>query len=140
MGSAAAQVFAFLNDSAFVKRDATGNLTTTINFTGQSLGGALAQYAAYEWVQLHSGDANQINLTTFNGLGGIYGLNKNEDNFTLTVLAGINSAANYVIPGDIVSRAWWRVCHWANLSAHRFRFYSNESDHRSPLYRYAGTS
>ena len=52
----------------------------------------------------HSGDASQINLTTFNGLGGIYGLNNNEDNFTLTVLAGINSAANYVIPGDIVSR------------------------------------
>src|SRR5678815_6124024 len=29
----------------------TGELTVTVNFTGQSLGGALAQYAAYDWLK-----------------------------------------------------------------------------------------
>lgn len=59
-------------------------LTGDIIFTGQSLGGALAEYAAYDFRQLASRLAqnqqiqafnnNRIALITYNGLGSIAGL------------------------------------------------------------------
>lgn len=52
------QVFAFLDG---LPRDASGNLTVTVNFTGQSLGRALAQYAVYDWLK------SSTNSTNFSG-------------------------------------------------------------------------
>ncbi|HJT21643.1 MAG TPA: hypothetical protein VJ746_14290, partial [Nitrospira sp.] len=103
------QVFTFLDA---LPRDASGNLTVTVNFTGQSLGGALAQYAAYRWLTedplevAHAAqDKNHITLTTFNALGGVYGLQENVNGgYDASVLTGLSSAANIVIKGDIVSR------------------------------------
>ena len=46
---------------------------TKITFTGHSLGGALAQYAAYDYVNGHISHP-PVDLVTFNGLGGISGL------------------------------------------------------------------
>lgn len=55
-----------------------GRLSGDIYFTGQSLGGALAEYAAYEFKARNSSfDNSRIALTTFNGLGGIAGLQLN---------------------------------------------------------------
>ncbi len=58
---------------------------TKITFTGQSLGGALAQYAAYEWIKSKTTpdlptldstfDKSRINLVTFNAFGGYLALN-----------------------------------------------------------------
>jgi hypothetical protein len=68
-----AQVFADLRELV--------NVDTKVIFTGQSLGGGLAQYAAYEWVQakltarstdeefLDGFNKANVNLTTFNAFG-----------------------------------------------------------------------
>jgi hypothetical protein len=46
-----------------------------VHFTGQSLGGALAQYAAHDYALARraagSFDASRVSLTTFNGLGAL---------------------------------------------------------------------
>src|ERR1051325_6410812 len=101
---------AVLNYLNNLSRDpATGELLVTINFTGQSLGGALAQYAAYDWLKdsTNPTDASHVTLTTFNGLGGLYALSdpQNERNgYNPSVLAGLSNAANFVVQGDIVSK------------------------------------
>ncbi len=88
-----------------------------MHFTGQSLGGALAQYAAYEYVRQRetdstamfdgrfAGDKNQlVTLTTFNafaaglGLKRIYG-----ESFEPLRLAGIPTA-HYSIENEIVHK------------------------------------
>ncbi|MFO0707319.1 MAG: hypothetical protein U0412_10760 [Nitrospira sp.] len=87
--------------------------TTKIHFTGQSLGGALAQYATYEYVQAQqliatqnntTFDASRITLTTFNALGGQLGLQRNSPGFNATILNGLGASAHFVIDGDLVSR------------------------------------
>jgi hypothetical protein len=70
-------VFAFLNG---LTNPDGGAFTGDIHFTGQSLGGGLAQYAAYEYVKSRTTpsdpafdstfDKSRITLTTFNGFGG----------------------------------------------------------------------
>ena len=85
----------------------------TINFTGQSLGGALAQYAAYEYVKRESArlpndvrnpfDKSKVTLTTFNGLGAVWGLQANGG-YDASVLAGIGFSAHYVVANDLVAR------------------------------------
>src|SRR6185503_8892583 len=49
-----------------------------IHFTGQSLGGGLAQYAAYDFglavKDTNPGFRSDISLTTFNAFGGVRGL------------------------------------------------------------------
>jgi hypothetical protein len=92
--------------------------TAKIHFTGQSLGGALAQYAAYEYAKrqreahLANGaipdfDPTRISLTTFNaltaadGLKTLYGAGANAAANTL--LAGAETA-HYVTSNDIVHR------------------------------------
>ncbi|MDS4054293.1 lipase family protein [Accumulibacter sp.] len=85
----------------------------TINFTGQSLGGALAQYAAYEYVERKSArlpndvpnrfDKSKVTLTTFNGLGAVWGLQANGG-YDASVLAGIGFSAHYVVANDLVAR------------------------------------
>ena len=66
-----AQIFDYLNSLA---------PDTKITITGQSLGGALAQYAAYEWIRDQkviatanntTFDMSRISLITFNALGNV---------------------------------------------------------------------
>src|SRR6185312_13384854 len=82
--------------------------TGKIHFTGQSLGGALAQYAAYEYVLSHQGltgfSKANVTLTTFNGFGGVLGLEQNTGGYQSSVLADIGSNAHFYTEGDIVSR------------------------------------
>ncbi len=97
---------------------------TKVHFTGQSLGGALAQYAAYEWVQtkltvidendpefLADFDQSNVTLTTFNGLGGLKGLVDNLPTsgiqhaaYDSTVLQGLGLSGHFYITNDMVSR------------------------------------
>ena len=80
---------------------------SSIHFTGQSLGGALAQYAAYEYVLQKKLVAqnlgttytpSSVDLTTFNGLGAVWGLDNNgkkldgSDGYDSTVLTGLPSS------------------------------------------------
>lgn len=97
-------VFAYLNSL---------DPTTTIHFTGQSLGGTLAQYATYEYVQAQqviatanntTFDASRVTLTTFNALGGQLGLQRNSPGFNAGVLTDLGASAHFVIDGDLVSR------------------------------------
>jgi Ca2+-binding RTX toxin-like protein len=77
-----------------------------INFTGQSLGGGLAQYAAYTYAQTKARGfkAESISLVTFNGFGGVRGLqNLNGGTYDATLIANVETA-HYVIPNDIVHR------------------------------------
>ncbi len=92
-----------------------GILSTThsIHFTGQSLGGALAQYVAYRYVDVRREFGRAINpsdmsLTTFNGLGGVEALSQNYQrdfgkSFNLSLLAGV-ATEHYWTTNDIVSR------------------------------------
>jgi len=104
-------VFGFLNGLT----NPDGSLFTgKIHFTGQSLGGGLAQYAAYEYVRDQKAlaaqnnttfDASRITLTTFNGFGGVLGLQQNiQGGYQSSVLAGISSNAHFYTEGDLVSR------------------------------------
>ncbi len=86
-----------------------------INFTGQSLGGALAQYAAYQYfdARLSAGDdpdaiSQSMTLTTFNGLGGVAGLDQNVEKllkkpFNAHLLDNVTTAYYYT-PNDFVHR------------------------------------
>jgi hypothetical protein len=91
-------------------------ITGDIYFTGQSLGGALAEYAAYDFrvranqlvaaKRIPEFSNHRIALTTFNGLGGIAGLQElYGDAFTAhsDLLAG-TITRHYWIVGDIVNR------------------------------------
>jgi hypothetical protein len=104
-------VFGFLN--GLTNPDGS-TFTGKIHFTGQSLGGGLAQYAAYEYVRDQKTlaaqnqttfDASRITLTTFNGLGGVLGLQQNvAGGYQSSVLADIGSSAHFYTEGDLVSR------------------------------------
>ena len=83
----------------------------TIHFTGQSLGGALAQYAAYEYVRRAKATPegvvpDRILLTTYNGFSGgaglasIYGSDPSTG-YQPTLLANVPTA-HYSIENDIV--------------------------------------
>jgi hypothetical protein len=80
-------------------------LSGTIHFTGQSLGGGLAQYAAYEYSRALASafDANRITLTTFNSFAAGAGLLRTHaaDGYNDKQLAGV-STAHYSIANDIV--------------------------------------
>ncbi len=102
-------VFGFLDS---LKPDAGTAFHGKVHFTGQSLGGGLAQYAAYEYVRDRVGAAGfagfskaNITLTTFNGFGGVLGLQQNvAGGYQSSVLAGIGSNAHFYTEGDLVSR------------------------------------
>ena len=102
------QIFQYLNSLA---------ADTKITITGQSLGGALAQYAAYEWIKSKTTpgptfdpnfDKSRISLITFNAFAGYLALNDptKGGGYSASVLAGINAdkSAHYLITGDLVSR------------------------------------
>lgn len=77
---------------------------TSVSFTGHSLGGALAQYAVYEY-------ANETNhapltLTTFNAFGGVQGIERNlapGQTYDSARLAGID-VNHFRVASDMVSR------------------------------------
>jgi pimeloyl-ACP methyl ester carboxylesterase len=85
----------------------------TIHFTGQSLGGALAQYAAHDYARALGERFNpgRVTLTTFNGLGASEGLKARYESdkaepfnqFLPNVLSEVPTA-HYVIANDLVSR------------------------------------
>lgn len=68
-----------------------------VHITGHSLGGALAQFFTYELAQRAGADdkysADNINLTTFNALGGLAGLNRvYNDQLSLDALSVVNGS------------------------------------------------
>ncbi|MDF0673253.1 MAG: calcium-binding protein [Nitrospira sp.] len=80
-----------------------GNLNQ-VDFTGHSLGGALAQYAAYDY----SNETNHapLTLTTFNAFGGVQGIVQNlapGQGYDSARLAGIE-VNHFRAAGDMVSR------------------------------------
>jgi hypothetical protein len=85
-----------------------GTLSAKISFVGQSLGGALAQYAAYDFVSQNPNIAlvekKKISLVTFNALGGVAGLSDNVGSFNKDLLNGLGQAVHYVVENDLISR------------------------------------
>lgn len=77
---------------------ANGNLVQ-VDFTGHSLGGALAQYAAYEYALV--ANRASFTLTTFNAFGGVQGIG--VANYDSTRLAGID-VNHFRVASDMVSR------------------------------------
>lgn len=80
----------------------TPSLTGEITFAGHSLGGALAQYAAYETAGREPGRTGDMNLFSYNGLGGLNGLEENGG-YDANRLNNVN-AEHYYNPEDWVSR------------------------------------
>jgi Ca2+-binding RTX toxin-like protein len=75
-----------------------------ITFTGQSLGGALSQFAAYDFVERNpSLERRNLSIITFNGLGAFGGMRTLRADFSPERLAGAETA-HYVVYNDIVSR------------------------------------
>ena len=70
-----------------------------VDFTGHSLGGALAQYAAYEY--FNETNRASFTLTTFNAFGGVQGIG--VANYESTPLAGID-VNHFRVASDMVSR------------------------------------
>lgn len=80
-----------------------GQVTTT----GHSLGGALAQFAVYDLAKeakLNGQDEilSQVSLTTWNALGGVWGLERNGG-YDPTIAAGVK-ATHYFREDDLVAR------------------------------------
>jgi hypothetical protein len=80
-----------------------------IHFTGQSLGGGLAQYAAYTYAQQRKVadgrfSPSSISLITFNAFGGVRGLQAlNTGQYDPTLLGGVDTA-HFVIDNDIIHK------------------------------------
>jgi hypothetical protein len=85
-----------------------------IHFTGQSLGGALAQYALYDYAvalnnqhlsnaEIPGFDPTSATLTTYNGLGGVDGLAQNEPTFLPSLVAQVDTV-HYWVTNDLVNR------------------------------------
>jgi Ca2+-binding RTX toxin-like protein len=78
--------------------------TARITFTGQSLGGALAQFAAYDFVESNPGfNPGSLSIITFNGLGAIGGMRAMRPDFNPQLLSGAETA-HYTVYNDIVHR------------------------------------
>jgi len=94
-------------------RDALQQLNDAgkIHFTGQSLGGGLAQYAAYDFARrLNAQDISpvgRISLTTFNSFGAVRGIMDLEKSagrdFKPDLMRGVETA-HYAIYNDLVHR------------------------------------
>ncbi len=75
-----------------------------VTFTGHSLGGALAQYAAYDTASTYANQRDRLNIYTLNGLGARNGIDENmAGGFNPSVMFGVN-AAHYFNPEDVVPR------------------------------------
>lgn len=71
-----------------------------VDFTGHSLGGALAQYAAYEYAG--EAEPGSVTLTTFNALGGAQGILQNLGVYDSARLAGVE-VNHFRVASDMVS-------------------------------------
>lgn len=107
------QIFTFLNSLG---------ANDKITFTGQSLGGALAQYAAYDYIRRKTVnfpgntdfdptfDKSRISLITFNGLGGVKALTDNlattQTPYDPNLLNDIDigAVAHFYVTNDLVAR------------------------------------
>ncbi len=76
---------------------------SVVHFTGQSLGGALAQYAAHDLLARDDTFAGRTTLTTFNGLGGVAAL-RDRGGFNPALATGLLDAAHFRITNDLVSK------------------------------------
>ncbi len=74
-----------------------------VSITGHSLGGGLAQFAAYDYAYSNPNASNEISLTTWNALGGKWALEEEYPDFSPSVMNGI-SATHYYRYDDFVSR------------------------------------
>jgi len=100
-------VIKFINDIV------SDHNATKIHFTGHSLGGALAQYALYEYIStIRTADDPTkalpvpVDITTFNALGGLDGLTQylpDTNKYREGIVSDIDGAHFYV-KGDLVSR------------------------------------
>jgi hypothetical protein len=80
-----------------------------VHFTGQSLGGALAEFAAYDSLkeqkpELLADAQAHITVTTFNGLGSQLVLKTVYPDFNPQLLANVSESAAYRVRNDLVSR------------------------------------
>ena len=67
-----------------------------VTFAGHSLGGALAQYAAYEAAGDYAGRRDTMNLVTLNGLGAVNGIDENlPGGFDASRITGVETANFY---------------------------------------------
>lgn len=74
---------------------------TSISFTGHSLGGGLAQYAAYDYRSANT--TTPMSLVTFNAFGGVQGITGRDATYDEGLMAGVESV-HFVVEGDVVSR------------------------------------
>ncbi|OMH37544.1 lipase family protein [Motiliproteus sp. MSK22-1] len=79
------------------------NDVSSLTFVGHSLGGALAQYAAYDFVKEGIVTTAQTTITTFNGLGGVSGLEKKYGGEYQSTLLNGADIHHYFDPSDMVS-------------------------------------
>ena len=100
---------------AYLDTVADNTTTGDVLFTGQSLGGALAEYAAYDFAAENADfDKSHLALVTYNGLGGIAGLQSERPGFNPNILAG-GTTRHYWIQGDLVNRLGAGTGNYANL-------------------------
>ncbi len=105
-----------LNRDAVINRlDALTNSASLVHFTGQSLGGALAEYAAYDWITNNGEDKepdsyvqSHTTVTTFNGLGGETVLRQEAGKnarkaYDEGVLRDVTERAAYRVRNDVIS-------------------------------------
>ena len=104
-------------NSVLARIDQLASPGAAIHFTGQSLGGALAEYAAYQWIknanvgidgiQKQRAEQARTTLTTFNGLGSEQGISDNlhgRGPIDQSLLGGFSQSAAYWIRNDLVTR------------------------------------
>lgn len=97
-------------NAVFNKLDSLGFTPSKIHFTGQSLGGGLAEYAAYDYLaRVNPADRaalkSRMSLVTFNGFGGAAMLSqKNAGSYDPQMLAGLSQSGAFFVTNDLVSR------------------------------------
>ena len=96
------------NGADLIERVSQINNLKKVTFSGHSLGGALAQFAAYDFLDESNNNGDvEVSLTTFNSLGGEEGIRQIEQDrdrtFDPTRLDNAN-AAHFVDTRDVVAR------------------------------------
>ncbi|HYC44888.1 MAG TPA: calcium-binding protein [Burkholderiales bacterium] len=84
-----------------------GQISGRIHLTGQSLGGALAQYALYDLIEtfeISEAEQAKLSLITFNSLGGLSALREKVEAFDSSSLKHVTRAVHYVVENDLVHR------------------------------------
>jgi len=72
-------------------------------FTGHSLGGALAECAAYNYVKGDINNSKDVEVITYNGLGGQALIESLGDEYSPDVLSNVENTA-FIAKGDVVSK------------------------------------